>query len=314
MKREKNISRKLSDDARVFFKKYENNRTRRTYTLSYRRFINFCRAEYNVKNKEECEQHVQDYINHLKNKGYTASTIHTYLASICMYHGLTMQDYKKPHRYTSEYKRGRTENGKAKRKDSDLDNPEYRRLVEFQKRVGIRRAELKHLRGNDFAYDESGNFCVLVRRGKGGKQQFQCVLPKDVEFVKSYFDGSDNLIFSEEEMKNKLTLHYLRAKHAQECYEYYLELTQNPEKRKKLEEEVGARWNKCNINPKTGKPKYLSKRLIEGDYFLRGKPREFAIKNNLPIRYNKLALLSTSILHLSHFRNDVTVLSYLLVV
>ena len=74
MKREKTVSRQLFDDARDFFKKYENNRTRRIYTLSYRRFINFCRVEYNVKAKTECEQHIEDYIKFLENKGYTAST------------------------------------------------------------------------------------------------------------------------------------------------------------------------------------------------------------------------------------------------
>ena len=115
-------------------------------------------------------------------------------------------------------------------------------------------------------------------------------------------------------MTNKLPLHCLRAKFAQRCYAYFLALAENPETRVKLEQEVRARWNKYNINQKTGKPKHLPKRLIEGNYYLRGKPRQFAIDNGLPIKYNRLSILATSLFALSHFRNDVTITSYLLVV
>jgi len=64
---------------------------------------------------------------------------------------------------------------------------------------------------------------------------------------------------------------------------------------------------------KAGKLKHLPKKLIEGYYYLRGKPRQFAIENGLPIKYEKLALLSCSLFSLSHFRNSVTVASYMLV-
>ena len=311
MGRGKSISRKLWEDARDFFKKY--NKTRQIYTFAYRKYIDYCRKEHNSKSKEDCALHIDDYIQHLKNKGVTASTLHTYLASICVYHNVSMQNYDKPLRYTSEYRRGRINNGKKKRNDNSLDNPAFRRLVEFQKCVGIRRNELKNLRRCDYVYDESGNPCVFVRKGKGGKKQYQRILPCDVDFVKSYFDGSNNSVFSREEMRNQLPLHYLRAKHAQQCYAHYLKLAENPDTRIKLEQEVRARWNKYNINPKTGKPKNLPKHLIEGYYYLRGKPRQFAIENGIPIKYNRLALLSTSIFSLSHFRNSVAILSYILV-
>ena len=314
MGREKTVSRRLFEDARSFFKKYENNKTRQIYTFAYRKYIDYCRQYHNSKSKEECAEHIDDYIKYLKEKGVTASTLHTYLASICVYHGVSMRAYDKPRRYTSEYRRGRIDNGKQRRNDNTLDNPKYKRLVEFQKCVGLRRNEIRKLKGSDFVFDESGNPCILVRKGKGGKRQLQRLLPCDVEFIKSYFDGSENPVFTTEEMTNKLPLHYLRAKFAQRCYTYFLELAENTETRAKLEEEVRDRWNKYNINQKTGKPKHLPKRLIEGYYFLRGKPRQFAIENGMPIKYNRLAILSTSLFALSHYRNDVTLASYLLVI
>lgn len=314
MGREKTVSRKLYEDARDFFKRYENNKTRQIYTFAYRKFIDYCRQEHKAKTKEDCECHIEEYIDFLKNKGVAASTIHSYLASICVYHNISMHKFDKPRRYTSEYRRGRVYNGKLKRNDNNLDNDKYKRLVEFQKCVGLRRNELRKLRGCDFVYDESGNPCVYVRKGKGGKRQYQRILPADIKFVKSYFDGSENPVFSKEEMSNKLPLHYLRAKFAQRSYEYYLSIAENPNTRAKLEQELRARWNKYNINQKTGKPKRLPERLIEGSYYLRGKSRQFAIENELPVKYDRLAILCTSLFSLSHFRNDVTIASYLLVV
>ena len=37
-----------------------------------------------------------------------------------------------------------------------------------------------------------------------------------------------------------------------------------------------------------------------------------SLKKGLPLHYDKLALLSTSIFKLSHWRNDVTIASYML--
>lgn len=58
---------------------------------------------------------------------------------------------------------------------------------------------MKRLTGQDFAIDESGYPCVVVKRGKGGKYQLQRILEKDVDFVKSYFEsvGSEERVFEE---------------------------------------------------------------------------------------------------------------------
>jgi len=45
--RKKTISRIMFEEARGFFKKnYPNNVTRRMYIKNYRKFIEFCRTEY----------------------------------------------------------------------------------------------------------------------------------------------------------------------------------------------------------------------------------------------------------------------------
>ena len=124
--RGKTISRVLFEDARDFFKAtYCNNKTKQIYTYSYKKFLTFCRQEHNAKTKEDCFNCINSYINHLKLKNYSPSTIHTFLSAICQYHEVPMNNYDKPKRFTSENKRGRVNNGRINRSDNSYSNPKF---------------------------------------------------------------------------------------------------------------------------------------------------------------------------------------------
>lgn len=315
IRREKSATRKMFEDARDFFKsQYTNDVTVKNYCLIYKRFLKYCREFYNAKIKDDCQSHIQDYVDYLIENGYTPSTIHTSSAAICSYHNIPLSVIKKPKRITSDYSRGRPDNKRKERNDNDLNNPAYSRLVEFQKRVGIRRSELARLTSGDFL-EKDGNFYVSVRRGKGGKRQEELVLPYDVNFVKSYFTNTTTgeRIFSKAEMKNHLNLHTLRAQAAKDTYTYLENRlkSEGEEYRKKIEAELREARDKNNINPKTGKTKPFPEERLTGTYFLRGKSKSFAIKNNLPICYDRLLVFYVSVFKLAHYRLGVTVQSYL---
>lgn len=53
---------------------------------------------------------------------------------------------------------------------------------------------------------------------------------------------------------------------------------------------------------------------LNGDYWLRGANKRFALVHDLPIKYDRLAVMATSVFHLSHWRCDVTIASYLLAI
>ena len=310
------ISRLMKDEARNFFSSYQNNKTRSRYLNNYFKFIEFCRREYSCKTKEECTMYIQEYERYLEKQGFTASTIHNKLAPVCIYHNVNLNEIKKPKRSVSEYTRGRLNNRKTT-PDSDMENPRYARSIQFQKRVGIRRNELRKLTGNDFVMDESGKPCVRVKRGKGGKSQLQRILPDDVGFVREYFKDKkpDERIFGPKEISgNNINYHYLRAKQAQRAYQYYQDKLSNEVYREQLKKEIQKRSILYRKNSKTGKPMPISENELFGFYWLRGKNKQFALKNNMPLKYDRLAVMAVSVFHLSHWRCDVTIASYLLVV
>ena len=80
-----------------------------------------------------------------------------------------------------------------------------------------------------------------------------------------------------------------------------------PGYRDQLYKEIQRRWSKYN-------KRAFDPLEAQGYYHVRGKNRELAIKNGLPTKYDRLALLATNIFHLSHWRNNVAANNYLLAI
>ncbi len=282
----------------------ENRRTREQYTKHAKEFGSFCKREFGCRDFEDCRPFIQEYSKVLIDKQVSASTIHTYLAAICRAWQVPMHEIEKPRRISARNTRSRG----VKRSDARVDAraSASQPLVDFQKVVGIRRSELRNLRGGSFKQDESGYWCVEVLKGKGGKYQLQRIPESQVAFIRAYFDGRHAYVFSKDELNNKIDLHALRAQAARERYhEYEHRLRTDPIYRHKLESEIRARWrlyNKRRFDPKD----------VIGEYRLRGPNRELALKKGLPVVYDRMALMAVSIFHLSHWRLDVTVSNYML--
>ena len=312
--RKPTITQEIMASVAEKLKKYTHDSTRKQYNRQMKLYVKFCREKYNAKTFDECRQHVQAYSDFLQSENYSPSTIHTYLAAICCTFEINLETIQKPIRHVSDYSKGRK--NIVPNANNDLENPKHSHLTEFQKRVGIRRHELKRLRKNDFTYDESGKFCIVVRRGKGGKKQYQRVLEEDIQFIQTYFDSANPnaRVFDEKLFQNNLNLHKLRAEAAKRYYfEQLKKINENPAYRVQLEKEIRLRWETTNFK-KNGKPKQFREEELRGIYYLRGKNRKLAISKGLPVAYDKTALLATSLFKLSHFRNDVTIASYLLAV
>lgn len=317
----KSIAKELKTEADIYFNEHhKHNTTRQSYKNHYHKYVDYCRKNFKVQNKDECAKHIQEYSDWLRSQGKSASTIHTYLAPVCGYHGVPMEDIDKPARKVSKTKRSRERENKYQRRDQQYDNPKYKLVAEFQSRVGIRRAELKSLRLDALKQDESGYWCIEVKKGKGGKYHLQRILPEDLEFIKHYFStiNSSEKLFKAEDFSDNMDYHHLRALQSQRAYRYYYELTHNTDGKinydaaYKLRGEMMKRWNLYNKD-RNGKARKFPFNDTKGVYKLRGDNRRFALEHGLPAEYDKLCVMAVSIFHLSHWRLD-TLTNYLLAV
>lgn len=319
------MARKREDTMSYFMRKnvlpgLHDSRTIKTYKTGISNFVDWTKSQNLKKPSLVTVDIIQAYEKELEKRGCSPATIHTRLAPVCKGFKISMAEIDKPRRKSAEISRSRMSESNLQGKREAV-KAKFARLTAFQRVVGIRRAELRKLRAED-VQRRNGVLCVHVRQGKGGKEQWQHILPKDEKTVLEIVEGlkPEDKIFTEYELNNKIDLHGLRAAHARDCYDYYLAKLQDPEYRlqaindlvytfadgnKRLERKDPDKYN-SKLN------KFLNDITNEKPYKLRGDNRIKALEEHRPLEYDRLALMMVSVYHLSHWRLDVTVTNYML--
>ena len=292
--------------------------TKKTYKTSIKRFCTWTKNNGYTREAVlgEPQRYLQSYADSLRERGLSAATIHTYIAPCCKGLNTPMQHIDKPERAIGAITRSRGEKNPRGRKDAE--KPEYARLVAFQSAIGLRRAELAHLKGEDLRVKD-GKMYVVVKQGKGGKEQWQKILPRDAGTVVETFKGigKDERVFSAEEMHNRIDLHGMRAVHARECYDYYLtRIKQEPDYRSQLQEDLKAYFREHHdpdreLDQAAYNRFCLDMTRNQGIYQMRGEAKKLAEANDRPTIYDRTALMAVSVYHLAHWRLDVSVCNYL---
>ena len=317
-----------------------DNDTKKSYSHNIDRFCTWLEERDGKRRKMadlkgEKKDLINEYSRYLQARNLSSHTIHTYLAPVCKALQIRMDKVKKPIRKASDITRGRMADANLQGK-REAQKAKYSRSVHFQRMAGIRRAELRDLRIRDLVKDESGRMCVLVERGKGGKRQAQVILPQYQAEIQKVFDaakdaglGPDDRLFTYKELTNKIDYHALRATLAREAYSYYLDEVKAG-KKGELKARLVARWNNCHeekyhiVLASSGKyepafPKNNAKAIKfckelnnPAEYLMRGDNRTKALADGALGHYDRVALLCVSVLHLSHWRNDVTISHYMI--
>ena len=81
--------------------------TVKQYKKHTQEFGAWCKERYKCKTVNECKKHIQDYSDYLCASGKSASTIHTYLAGVCLVMDVPLETIQKTLRVTAENTRSR---------------------------------------------------------------------------------------------------------------------------------------------------------------------------------------------------------------
>lgn len=307
-------------------KNSKNNNTETSYKRSINQFVEWAKKRGYKTADEVTKETIQEYEEFLEGhpKSYQPSTIHTFLTPICVATGVSMGEIRKPKRTAGKIVRSRNKGTDGKCKNSqglkEECDPKYARIVSFQRAVGIRRAELARLLGVDLSH-RNDEWYVIVQRGKGGKQQRQYILPENVDTVREIFRNTEPMenVFSKEELNKKIDFHGLRAENARRCYEYYVKkIEAEPGFAQEMRSKLMNRWleeherlRKTNHNSWLRQKRLFDREMDDRPYRLRGDNLTKALASGSPTEYNRLALMCVSVMHLAHWRLDVTVTNYI---
>lgn len=251
----------------------------------------------------QSKQYIQPYIEYRESQGIARTTIRKEVSALCKVCGCHRQMFKIT----------------APRRASMLGRNTPPSVLAFEKKhiieatycasVGGRCAEFLKLRGRDIK-EVNGRVYVHIVGGKGGKDQWQLVLPGSEKFIWSVHlsVGPDDLIFDKPSVIKKLSTHRFRRSMAQKMY-YFIEddLKNNPNHRRVYEEALLERFREAGVNP-ANKP---DMRRLDKRYYAKGNVKQDLISRGIQTDFDRLALMVVSVFCLSHWRASVAVKSYL---
>lgn len=297
----------------------DDNHSVKTYNFGTKKFTAWAESKGikhidDLPTEEDRIKFVQEYQIWLDDSGYAPSTVHTYLAPVCKAMGFSMAKIQKKRRTAGYLKRSRDPlaNPQGKR-EATLEK--YQHFMAAQKAIGVRRAELSKLTGDDLI-ERNGMMYVRVKKGKQGKFQLQLILPEDQDKLREIWKGikPNERVFTEDEVNNKIDLHGVRREHSMKAYNYYVDQINNtPGFKEELQEDLCRRY--WTYSKKHGDKDALQKWAStivynEKPYELRGENKAKAINAGAPVEYNRLALIAISVYQLSHWRLDVSAVNY----
>ena len=239
-------------------------------------------------------EHVQWYIDTLRNDGKSADTQNLACAAMCKMLQLPMSDFERDKRHYTDITKGRTNGPTAPNND----------VERCSAAIGVRRSELMRLRAQDIVMRPEG-LCVHVLRGKGGKEQYQLILPHNETVVLNAIANKspNDFIIARVDIGGKENIHAFRRFNAREAYTYFCEqiATKGDAYHGELKQMCITRMHEFGISPTTNR-----------DWKIIDRPYTSRPPNGAPsVTYNRLALMATSIFCLSHWRCGVAVRNYL---
>ena len=180
----------------------------------------------------QAKKYANEYLENLIEEGKSPSTIQTARSALSKLFGKTVaQDLELPEKTRATITNNRSSEREYLKHFSEKKNAE---LVNFCKKTGLRKHELKQLTG-DCLREIDGNYYLLVRKGKGGKQRLARILGNDEQVIQRMKNTApDALVWTKENgWKEDMTPHKYRADYAAAFYKEIARPTETLNEREK---------------------------------------------------------------------------------
>lgn len=176
-------------------------------------FTRYCKEEHGCRYLGECRQYADEYLQNRIDRGNSPYTLHLIRSALCKLYGDTSRDYiPLPKRRRQDITRSR----KEVIRDKHFSEENHKDIIDFCKATGLRRHELKQLRGTD-CFTKDATLYVVVNKGKGGKYREVPVLKEYRGHVlKLMKSAADGFVFPD--VPNGMDVHSYRAVYATAYY------------------------------------------------------------------------------------------------
>jgi len=189
--------------------------TYRGYLNKSLAFARWAKEHYGVKTLTAARPHVDAYLQHHIDCGYSPYTQKTIASALAKLYGCSTKDFIPTQtRHRANITRSRKD--KAKVKFSEAKNQEF---VDFCRATGLRRHEIKKLKPENLGFDKaSGRYVIMGLKGKGGRPLEAPVLcEKAVERIRNTPAGQ--LVW--DKIPSNADIHSYRADYCRSIYDLH---------------------------------------------------------------------------------------------
>lgn len=190
--------------------------TYRTYLKHNIYFINWVKEVYNCKSLEECKPYINNWLIYRESQGLSTYTLKVESSALRKLFNISSENiYKLKPRERKDIQRSRGD----KIRDKHFSEKNHEDLVRFCRATGLRRGELKELKGTDLKIIDSNAFISISRGSKGGRPR-QIPLLFDEPFIIDFMSSKENKkVF--DKIPNGADIHGYRAEYCTKVYKKY---------------------------------------------------------------------------------------------
>lgn len=187
--------------------------TLKNYMRHCNYFAKYCKENYGCKTLTQCRPYIREYMETRKNlSAFTQKLDLSALAKLYSESSTTF-GVETPPRTIDTIKRSR---GNAKR-DKNFNEKNHKEFVEFCRSTGLRRNELKYLRGNMFEQIDGQYYLNITKGTKGGKPRKVLVIGDIDNVVALMHKAGTALVFPK--LPSNADIHSYRAQYALKLYQ-----------------------------------------------------------------------------------------------
>lgn len=189
-------------------------KTFKTYMEQLNYFADYCKEKHGCRYLDECRKYANEYLQYRIDKGNSPYTLHLIRSALCKLYGDTYKNYiPLPKRRRQDITRSR---GEAVR-DKHFSEKNHKDIIDFCKGSGLRRRELRNLKGTDYFVKRNDTLYVTVK-GKGGKYREVPILDEYRDHVLKMMQSAEGgFVFPD--VPDAMDVHSYRAEFATAYYQ-----------------------------------------------------------------------------------------------
>ncbi len=210
--------------------------------VTYKNYKRSCYkfADYLYKNHKDVRQlkdlkikHVNNYLQYMVVKGYSAPTINSSKAAIAKLMQISSKEFLETPRVK---RKDITRSRGMKERDKHISKETENYYAKFTTAIGGRRSEMENLKGTDLVYKPlvvtinnkhvvlSKNYPQInIKNGKGGKERFVPIFGKDkketIEIVNFFKKAGNEKVFGK--LPSHYDNHFYRGQYAKRVYKNF---------------------------------------------------------------------------------------------